>query len=40
MEVHEGTAAKMRQHYGARGMELNAARLRMAMLPATCEVDS
>ena len=38
VEVHEGTAAKMRQHYDARGMELNAARLRMATLPATAEV--
>ena len=40
VEVHEGTAAKMRQHYDARGMELNAARLRMATLPATAEVKS
>ena len=38
MEVHEGTAAKMRQHYDARGLELNSARLRMATLPATAEV--
>ena len=39
VEVHEGTAAKMRQHYDARGLELNAARLRMATLPATAEVE-
>ena len=28
----------MRQHYDKRGLELNAARLRMATLPATAEV--
>ena len=39
VDMHEGTAAKMRQHYDARGMELNAARLRMATLPANAEVD-
>ena len=38
VEVHEATAAKMRRHYDARGLELNAARLRMATLPATAEV--
>ncbi|KAK9839192.1 hypothetical protein WJX81_000539 [Elliptochloris bilobata] len=38
LEVHEATAARMQQHYDARGIELNAARLRMATLPATAEV--
>ena len=38
MEVHEATVARMRQHYDKRGLELNAARLRMATLPATAEV--
>lgn len=38
LELHEPTAARMREHYGARGVELNQARLRMATLPATAEV--
>lgn len=38
LEVHEPTVARMREHYGKRGIELNDARLRMATLPAGAEV--
>ena len=30
----------MHDHYAPRGLELNAARLRMATLPTPCEVES
>ena len=38
LEVHAPTVARMREHYGKRGVELNDARLRMATLPASAEV--
>jgi molybdopterin-biosynthesis enzyme MoeA-like protein len=40
LELHQPTVERMRAHYDARGMELNAARLRMATLPATAEVGA
>lgn len=33
LEVHGPTLERMQEHYKARGIELNAARLRMATLP-------
>lgn len=38
LELHAPTAERMREHYTARGVELNEARLRMARLPAGAEV--
>ena len=38
LELHQPTVERMRAHYDKRGMELNAARLRMATLPSTAEV--
>lgn len=38
VEVHAPTVALMQEHYAARGVELNEARLRMAALPAPAEV--
>lgn len=40
LEVHEGTRVAMEAHYRERGKELNAARLRMATLPAGCAVHA
>ena len=38
IETHAPTVALMQQHYAARGIELNEARLRMAQLPTPSEV--
>jgi molybdopterin-biosynthesis enzyme MoeA-like protein len=38
LEQHGPTVALMQEHYEKRGVELNAARLRMACLPAGAEV--
>lgn len=38
LELHEPTVAKMHTHYASSGQELNAARLRMATLPAGAAV--
>lgn len=38
MELHPGTVERMTAHYKTQGKEVNAARLRMATLPAGCEV--
>ena len=38
LALHAPTVDKMRVHYEAQGKELNAARLRMATLPAGCTV--
>jgi molybdopterin-biosynthesis enzyme MoeA-like protein len=40
LELHQPTVERMRAHYDKRGIELNAARLRMATLPATAEVGA
>ena len=39
LEAHEPTVARMRKHYEARGLELNAARMRMGTLPVAAEVN-
>lgn len=33
LELHQPTVERMQEHYDRRGVELNQARLRMAMLP-------
>jgi molybdopterin-biosynthesis enzyme MoeA-like protein len=38
LKLHDPTVALMQQHYAARGVELNEARLRMATLPTPSEV--
>lgn len=38
LQLHEPTVERMRESYAKRGMELNAARLRMATLPSPAEV--
>ena len=38
LAVHEPTVARMKVSYAARGLEVNAARLRMATLPTPSEV--
>ena len=37
LQLDEGTVVLMKEHYGKRGIELNAARLRMATLPTPSE---
>ncbi len=40
LEVHEPTVTAMKAHYEPQGKEVNESRLRMATLPAGCEVRS
>ncbi len=38
LEVHQPTVEAMKAHYEPQGKEVNESRLRMATLPAGCEV--
>lgn len=38
LELHQPTVERMKENYSKRGVELNDARLRMAMLPQTSQV--